>query len=196
MQPPAGGGGLPVAQLLPLIIVFGSSYVDLEPHTQLLRAAYLVVVLGSVAALVLIRSRIVSDKKSDDNVVRVPEQKMFGQVQKPAEVLTEQEYDLGKWKEQATQVIVGAVVLTFVHMKWEMVMPLLLQTATVPVQLCQSPLFSIYIRGQPADGALTRPWAAPSLFPGLPSPPEGGQDQGKQKDRTHGAAKRKGAKNA
>lgn len=79
--------------------------------------------------------------------LKIPEQKQFGQVIAPAVEQTPLEYDMGKWKEQAKQAIMGFGIMGGVYFKWGYLMPLVLQVFMNPLQLYESPLFQLHVWG-------------------------------------------------
>merc|ERR1719159_463786 len=63
------------------------------------------------------------------------------------------------------------MILGGMHYKWAYVMPLVLQALVMPLQVLESPLFAIHMRGKEAKGGLKRPFPAPNPF-GMPTPRE------------------------
>eukprot|EP00931_Biecheleriopsis_adriatica_P064434 TRINITY_DN39211_c0_g1_i1.p1 TRINITY_DN39211_c0_g1~~TRINITY_DN39211_c0_g1_i1.p1 ORF type:complete len:187 (-),score=44.36 TRINITY_DN39211_c0_g1_i1:44-604(-) len=179
-------GGNPLLQLVPVGIVYLLNQYDIEqlgylPH---LRVLFAVVQLACLALLLTVRSKIVNSPEGAK--IQVPATVQMGIEVKPAVEQSTREYDLSKWFEQAQQQVIGCVMLSFVHAHWGYVLPLALQTVTVPLQLREAPLVKIHIFGQPAHGSLKRPFPAPSMFglPPMPAAPSKPEKVKKEKDKS------------
>ena len=164
-----------------LPIILGVQSLKLEttlgPYT--LRIAY-----GSAQLLVLLILAAVYARLpaggAGGATIKVPEKKQFGQVVKPAEELTVREYDMSQLKEKVREVVMGSVVLGFIHYKWETTLPLIIQTALAPINILTSPLVIVHIFGYEAAGQFARPWVEESPF----APAPAGDDADKDKDKT------------
>ena len=71
---------------------------------------------------------------------------------------TVQDHDLEKVKEAFTQTLMSLGIMALLHLKFGFVRPLLLQSILGIKTLASTPLFRIYVLGQPAVGDLARPW--------------------------------------
>jgi len=160
-------GGL-VKQLVPLGVMFFVQKYDLEAMGYLdhVRAAFAVMQVFLLSTLYWTYRKIM---QMDPNAkkIDVPAVKQMGQEIKPAMQQTPQEYDLSKLGEQIQQMVIGFLVLGFIHYKWGYVLPLVLQTVTTPMQVLDSPLVKIHVGGRESKGDLKRPFPPPNPF-GLP----------------------------
>eukprot|EP01065_Artemidia_motanka_P038528 TRINITY_DN47379_c0_g1_i1.p1 TRINITY_DN47379_c0_g1~~TRINITY_DN47379_c0_g1_i1.p1 ORF type:complete len:191 (+),score=59.58 TRINITY_DN47379_c0_g1_i1:88-660(+) len=160
--------------MLPLAVLFATRNMDLaqEGYVPHLRVAFLTS-LAAVAACVIYIYVCIGRAPAthDTETVDVPEQKQFGQVIQPASVMTIREYDMSKIRQQMKDTGVMVCVLGLMHLKWELTTPLLLQSIMMPLQMFQSPLFGLYIRGLESVDSLARPFPVKSLFE-MPKPPE------------------------
>ncbi|KAJ3292267.1 hypothetical protein HK104_005427 [Borealophlyctis nickersoniae] len=93
-------------------------------------------------------------------------QKANGPFDKEVETIrtTVRDHDRKKLREQFVSQLVGVSIIALMHFKWGYVRPLLLQSVLGLRAITQTPIFKIYILGQPATGALNRPWKQASPF--------------------------------
>lgn len=159
-----------VKQLVPLGLILALQKVDIEKEGYLLHAqvTYAVVQTVCIVAWLTIYNKIQRAEKGKN--IKVPEVKQLGQVVKPAQEVSIKTYDMDKWKEQMQQLVVGAVILGFIHYKWAVVLPLVMQAVMTPLQIFDHPLMQIYGLGKAASGPLKRPFASANPF-GLPTAP-------------------------
>jgi len=61
------------------------------------------------------------------------------------------EYDIAQFKKYASQVLFGAAMVTFIHVNWGIIQPLVIQTVMTPMQLYKLPLFQIFIMGETGE---------------------------------------------
>ena len=78
---------------------------------------------------------------------------------------TIQDYDKKNLMTQAQQLLIGLVMIGFIHFKWGYIRPLTLQIILGPKTLWSTPLFQIYVLGKDAVGELARPFKPKSIFP-------------------------------
>ena len=174
---------------LPIILGVQSLKLETTLGTDTLRIAYGSAQLLVLVMLAFVYLRLPAAAGGDgDATIKVPEKKQFGQVVKPAEELTVREYDMSQLKEKVREVVMGSLVLGFIHYKWETTLPLIIQTALAPINILTSPLVIVHVFGYEATGQFSRPWIEDSPFAPAPS---GGdkdkdkdQDQDKNKDQT------------
>lgn len=112
---------------------------------------------------VFIRFKIMAIPDSD-TVVHVPAVTQFGQQVSPAMSLSVKEYDLTKWKEQVTQMVIGCLMCYGIHMKFEYTTPLAIQIFLAPTSILESPLAQVHLLQNAAKGSLKRPWATVGPF--------------------------------
>lgn len=119
-----------------------------------------------------------ANKKKDETPVTVkpaPAPTGWGAPPEPAEpepdrILPTHEYDVEELRKLAGSMVMSVAITCFIHYKWEIVPPLVIQSVMNSLKVAQHSLFSIYVLGKPAEGSLARPWVpepAPSLFGGM-----------------------------
>eukprot|EP00427_Karlodinium_veneficum_P009463 CAMPEP_0169076714 /NCGR_PEP_ID=MMETSP1015-20121227/8496_1 /TAXON_ID=342587 /ORGANISM="Karlodinium micrum, Strain CCMP2283" /LENGTH=118 /DNA_ID=CAMNT_0009136197 /DNA_START=328 /DNA_END=684 /DNA_ORIENTATION=- len=74
---------------------------------------------------------------------------------------TVQEYDLSKFVEMATGLVMTSVICFGIHYKWQYFIPLVLQVVMTPMTTLDNPLTKVYLLGQEPKGSLRRPWTPP-----------------------------------
>ena len=173
---------------LPIILGVQSLKLETTLGTDTLRIAYGSAQLLVLVMLAFVYLRLPAAAGGDgDATIKVPEKKQFGQVVKPAEELTVREYDMSQLKEKVREVVMGSLVLGFIHYKWETTLPLIIQTALAPINILTSPLVIVHIFGYEATGQFARPWIEDSPFAPAPS----GDDKDKDKDQDQDQDKKK-----
>lgn len=87
---------------------------------------------------------------------------VMGQERTSAKTVTVAEYDAQQVWEEVKKIGMGLGILCCIHCYWGVMMPLILQSVMVPLQMVQAPLFEIYLLGKKD---VERPFrAAPSPF--------------------------------
>eukprot|EP01087_Luapelamoeba_hula_P006001 TRINITY_DN1613_c0_g1_i1.p1 TRINITY_DN1613_c0_g1~~TRINITY_DN1613_c0_g1_i1.p1 ORF type:complete len:235 (+),score=68.23 TRINITY_DN1613_c0_g1_i1:46-750(+) len=119
---------------------------------QLLIAAYLYYVITS---------------KNQQGRVRVPPAAVPSwaggdETPAPPTEVTVCEYDLSELKKFATQVIMGLAIVSFIHYKWAVMPPLVVQAVLAPFNIWGLQLFQIHVLGKTEanDPKLKRPFPA------------------------------------
>jgi len=110
-----------------------------------------------------------SDNKKDDDkpktddlgrpMVTIPAVVVMGNEQTPERTVTVQEYDSIQLKEEVRKILMGAGILCLIHFKWDVLMPLILQSVMIPLSMIGSQLFEVYCLGQYEK---VRPFPAPA----------------------------------
>jgi hypothetical protein len=142
--------------LLPVLYL--SSNLDTKnPNTVFwLRIAFFGTHLLGVLIALFIKSKV----KSDPKVIRVETPKPpFGPAPEPAsKEMTVGEYDATKAGEFLKELLTTLVIMTGLHFKFDVVHPLLIQTAMLPGKLYGNNLVKIYLLG---DATIERPFPVP-----------------------------------
>jgi len=100
--------------------------------------------------------------------IRVPPPAMGSGVEQEMTVC---EYDISNVKKALNQLGLGLLVVLGIHLKWDIIQPLFIQTLMVPLQLYKNPLVKIYILGEKGQ-VETRPFKEENpLAAFLPQPP-------------------------
>lgn len=60
-----------------------------------------------------------------------------------------QEYDRGQWREQMQKLVMGFLLLCFIHFQFGPLLPLAFQLITAPLEFVVSPLFETFLVGNP-----------------------------------------------
>uniref|UniRef100_A0A7S1XIY9 Inorganic phosphate transporter n=1 Tax=Erythrolobus australicus TaxID=1077150 RepID=A0A7S1XIY9_9RHOD len=162
-----GGGVRDMAAVLAVMSYMKN--VDQEDPTVILvcrcvYGAYLLMVLGWYLYV-----KSVIEKKKDLTKIKVPiPANPFAPAPAEGEPAppTEQEksvmeYDYELLNQQRSGVLTGTLILSFLHFKMGSVTPLVLSPITGLLKLVDDPLTKLHILGQPAEGALQRPFKKP-----------------------------------
>lgn len=180
---PAGMGNM-IVMLPALYLSNNIDFKDNEQNLMLLRISFAVSLLLTILAAFYVQLKIKGTPNNEEVTVE-PVSPGFGQPpQGEAETMTAQEYDLRECKKIINQCCMSFGVPCFLHYKWEMVPPLVIQTVLAPKTVLSSPLFAHYILGDPdivrpfpvapnplqqlMNGGATEPAAAPAAA--TPSP--------------------------
>jgi Phosphate transport (Pho88) len=157
--------------LFVLLLVQATKHLDMTDPAILFyfRLAYITsqVLLLALAALTLYRIR---QKNEINNSVRVPEPQTPSNPWQPSAETTSapkmitmsvRAYDVGKVREFISQTVFSFFFLLFLHLKFEFVHPLLLQSILPLKNALFMPIFQIHLFGRPPIGDLERPFKAP-----------------------------------
>merc|ERR1712087_87898 len=74
--------------------------------------------------------------------------------------VTATEHDRREVKTLLTKTVLPIVMVSVMHLKWEFIRPLVMQTVMGPMAMAGSKLFQVYILGKETTGDLARPWKA------------------------------------
>jgi len=137
-----------ISQLAPIAVMMGLQKYNLEEmgYARHAEIAFVITQILGLLCLGYIYKKI-NEMPEGGEKLKIPEQKQFGQVIAPAVEQTPLEYDMGKWKEQAKQAVMGFGIMGGVYFKWGYLMPLVLQVFMNPLQLYESPLFQLHVWG-------------------------------------------------
>uniref|UniRef100_A0A7S4R7I3 Inorganic phosphate transporter n=2 Tax=Alexandrium monilatum TaxID=311494 RepID=A0A7S4R7I3_9DINO len=177
----------PLTHLVPMMAMLLLQRYDLVtlgylPHMRVLFVAVQLLSLGTLGLLY----RRIKLMPSAGERIHVPALRQWGQELRPAVQQSASEYDISKLTEQLQQLVVGCCILGFIHLKWGYVLPLALQSLSTPLQLVDSPLVQIHLRGRPARGNLKRPFPMVSPF-GFPMQSQaGGRSEAKEAKASKG----------
>merc|ERR1711924_21765 len=119
-----------------------------------------------LGAALLIRQRIVAAKDTGAKV-EVPAVVQFGQEVKPAATLSVPEYDLTKFHEMITKLVMTSAICCGINYQWGYFIPLILQVVMTPLTTLDDPLSKVHLLKMEPKGNLKRPWPAPDPFGGL-----------------------------
>jgi len=145
---PPAAPEIKISQLAPIAVMMGLQKYNLEEmgYARHAEIAFVITQILGLLCLGYIYKKI-NEMPEGGEKLKIPEQKQFGQVIAPAVEQTPLEYDMGKWKEQAKQAIMGFGIMGGVYFKWGYLMPLVLQVFMNPLQLYESPLFQLHVWG-------------------------------------------------
>lgn len=79
-------------------------------------------------------------------------------------VMTVEEYDLMKVKENIKKTLMSLGLTFFIHLQFGFMPPLIIQAVMGPFQLYQTQFFRVHVLGQEAVGDLARPWVEAAPF--------------------------------
>ena len=68
---------------------------------------------------------------------------------------SKKEYDFSDFKKKLTQTVMGVCIVSFIHYKWQIMVPLCVQSVIQPLTLLKSPLAKVYIFN---DNSVKRPF--------------------------------------
>jgi len=155
-----------MSQIAPMVVMFGLQKINIEElgYLRHVEALFFIVQVLCIGAQYWIYTKI--QKAPDGKKLKIPEVKTMGQVVTPAMEQTAKDYDMSKWKEAMKQAVMSCVITFGIYLKWQYVMPLVLQVLMTPLQLYESPLFECHVLGK----NVARPFPQPNPF-GLPSAP-------------------------
>ena len=68
---------------------------------------------------------------------------------------SKKEYDFSELKKKLTQTVMGVCIVSFIHYKWQIMVPLCVQSVIQPLTLLKSPLAKVYIFN---DNSVKRPF--------------------------------------
>eukprot|EP00746_Dinoflagellata_sp_MGD_P043073 gnl/MRDRNA2_/MRDRNA2_204644_c0_seq1.p1 gnl/MRDRNA2_/MRDRNA2_204644_c0~~gnl/MRDRNA2_/MRDRNA2_204644_c0_seq1.p1 ORF type:complete len:201 (+),score=42.07 gnl/MRDRNA2_/MRDRNA2_204644_c0_seq1:49-603(+) len=95
----------------------------------------------------------------------------MGQPVTPARLQTPKEYDMSKFHEDFMLAVIGAATMPFIfvfgYYKLQTLLPPVVYTVYLPMQLCESPLFQIHVLG---NLNVNRPFSAMNPFEAPPPP--------------------------
>ena len=78
---------------------------------------------------------------------------------------SKKEYDFSDLKKKLTQTVMGVCIVSFIHYKWQIMVPLCVQSVLQPLTLLKSPLAKVYVFNDNNvkrpfdDGSANSPWA-------------------------------------
>eukprot|EP01117_Protostelium_nocturnum_P001198 TRINITY_DN11520_c0_g1_i1.p1 TRINITY_DN11520_c0_g1~~TRINITY_DN11520_c0_g1_i1.p1 ORF type:complete len:186 (-),score=74.39 TRINITY_DN11520_c0_g1_i1:293-850(-) len=132
---------------LPMLYAVNQIDFKNEQNVLLCRLGYATVTLVAFGIYAYLWTLISS--KNDQTVVVVPETKnALGSVTEEAAELPTVDYDHAQLKKALQQLVIGAVLVSFLHYKFEIVQPLFIQLATTPMQLYKNAMFKIHLLGK------------------------------------------------
>ncbi|PRP80432.1 hypothetical protein PROFUN_11887 [Planoprotostelium fungivorum] len=141
------GGFSDMMVMLPMLYAMNQIDLKDEENIQRLRIGFCIVVTLVLSVYLYLWNKIRST--NDEAPVNVPEQKNFtGAVTEEASQMTTTEYDQSLLKKALQSLLVGASITALLHFKFEMVHPLFIQLAMVPMQLYKNPMFQIHVLGK------------------------------------------------
>jgi len=157
-----------MSQIAPMVVMFGLQKINIEElgYLRHVEVLFCIVQVLCIGAQYWIYTKI--QKAPDGKKLKIPEVKTMGQVVTPAMEQTAKDYDIGKWKEAMKQAVMSCVITFGIYLKWQYVMPLVLQVLMTPLQLYESPLFECHVLGK--DVVRPFPQANPFGLPSAPTP--------------------------
>jgi len=147
--------------ILPLMYIMNQIDWSMERNVMLVRALYAVAQVFIIGMCAFMYQGI--QRRRDLKKILVKQPAQLGSPAGPDVEQTIQEYDMQQLKKYASQVLMGAAVVTFIHYKWGMFQPLFIQAVMTPMQLWKNPLFKIFVMGE--RGAIeSRPFKEENMF--------------------------------
>ena len=137
--------------------------IDAPENTMYLRLGYgtVQVITLAIVGWIYLKVRAAQDKTQlVYNDVKNP----FDPSDKEVVKTTNLEYDTEQTRTLLTQTLTTIAMIVFMHLQWGYLRPMLLQTVLGFRTLWSNALFKVYILGQPATGALARPWKTMNTF--------------------------------
>jgi len=161
--------------MMPMFYLMNQIDWTVENNVLMARIGYGVVQVLSLVVYGYIYSIITAKKETKK--IKVPKAPTgFGATSTETEEMTICEYDFSQVKKALTQVLIGIAIVSFLHVKWNMVQPLFLQCFMTPMQIYKNPLVKLFILGEKID----RPFKEESPFAGLLPKPEETADTNSQ----------------
>jgi len=161
-----------MAAITEMVVVLPAIYVMNQiDWTKSENLLYVRIAYGTVQVLAitlwLVLYKMISDKNNTKKI-RVPPPSIGSGVEQEMTIC---EYDISNVKKALNQLGLGLLVVLGIHLKWDIIQPLFIQTLMVPLQLYKNPLVKIYILGQKGE-VETRPFKEENPFAAfLPQPP-------------------------
>jgi len=146
--------------IVPIMMV--ANRIDFSDPTYLMavRVAY---VSTQIVMLIMCYVTYTSiQKQNNQKKIKVPPPPGLGQPN-TIEIKTIKEYDISKLKQYAQELLVQMAIIGFIHLKWEFVPPLFLQTVLNPIRFFKTKIIQVHIFGKTGP-ELERP------FPEEPNP--------------------------
>lgn len=136
--------------MLVLPLMFLMNKVDFEDPTVLLgvRAAY--VALQTLSLLANLYLWLQTKRTVDPKKITVETKLATGE--KKTQEMTITEYDLKFLTDAVRKIVLSAVITGFIHYKWKIVQPLVLQAAMAPLELWDNKLMQIRVFGKSGEG--------------------------------------------
>jgi len=108
-------------------------------------------------------------QRNNQQKIKVPKSASPFAQNSELEEMTINSYDLSEAKKAVNQLAIGLVVIGLLHIKWEFIQPLFIQTVMIPMQLYKNPLCKIHILGEKGD-VEKRPFKEESPIANLMNP--------------------------
>ena len=145
--------------VFPLLFLVNKVDFTVPEYVLAARAAFGVSFLIALAVQLYVRMKISAVNNTAE--VEVPKPPVYGQEQ-PAdapktEKKTIRDYDLSVSQQNLTQALLGVAITTFIHYKWNIIPPLVLQAVMNLLQLTENKLVRAYLMGED----LARPFVEP-----------------------------------
>jgi len=155
------------------------------------RGAYIASQVFILTGCLYVKYLIKRKNETSTTVVVTDPAKPFSSETPAERIMTVRDYDLAEIAKVIQSTFVGMAVLGFLHWKFEIIQPLLIQSVLPFKTLLSSFLFQIHVFGLPPVGKLSRPFKTVSPFGELlekanGSPAANGDDTGsaiKDKDK-------------
>lgn len=131
-------------QLISLAAVMMLRNIDLTGYVTEIRIAYGIsqVICLIIWCLVFLR---VSKLPEGGKKIKIPAQLQFGKEVKPSKESSVQEHDMDCWKEEMQKIGLGLIIVSGIHMYWEALVPLVLQSIMIPVGVFGNNLFKCHM---------------------------------------------------
>lgn len=150
--------------VIPLTILAFRSIDQNDPSVQdNVTLLFVVVTIGCVAAYVYIARKI--SAADDQAPLTYKDKQPFQSGEAPTVTTTNDAYDRGELRELfGKQVLIGLVIAVAVRYYWASLMPMAIQSLSIPMSIYNHNLFKVHVQGQPARNELARPWTKPNPF--------------------------------
>eukprot|EP00996_Jenningsia_fusiforme_P004757 NODE_5617_length_656_cov_26.270181_g5235_i0.p1 GENE.NODE_5617_length_656_cov_26.270181_g5235_i0~~NODE_5617_length_656_cov_26.270181_g5235_i0.p1 ORF type:complete len:194 (-),score=51.67 NODE_5617_length_656_cov_26.270181_g5235_i0:74-601(-) len=151
--------------LMPILIIREVDFKD-ETNYKTLVIFFLSIQVSLICTLCFLFLKI--HKKADQKTIKVETPPPYGSNDPPSvEHVTVQGYDKKALRAVATKLVIALSVCAFLHFKWSLIPPLVMQCFINPSTVFGSQLFKIHALGQAEKGPLERPWKEVKPFENL-----------------------------
>jgi len=156
-------------QFMELAIFFVSisalKYVDVENFQNVLIIRFLYGAQAVLCLCLLLYTYFKINAENNKKIIKIPADIKNFTPSENSEMneVSIRDYDYQQLKKAATQVVMGVLIVSFIHYKWNIIQPLFLQIIMSPMQLLRSPLLKVYLFNEKID----RPFVEESPFGNL-----------------------------
>jgi hypothetical protein len=137
-------------QLISLAAVMMLRNIDLTGYVTEIRIAYAVSQAICLIIWILVFLK-VSKLPEGGKKIKIPALIQLGKEVKPSKESSVQEHDMDCWKEEMQKIGLGLIIVSGMHMYWEALVPLVLQSIMIPVGVFGNNLFKCHVLNMNVD---------------------------------------------